>query len=104
MATKIRVYRLYIAGSENAAFKDGEIFSGPGCIYDAARHLIAEGAPPSANLRVLRGDSVVLTGTIEAFALQMWGGAGRDPYSRPWRPSPWTQMPPLLAKWWESRA
>ena len=90
-------------GTERCETSDGVIHSGPGCVYIAARHLIGRGVSPRASLRFVRDGKVVLTGRVEAFALQTWGGNLVDPSPRKWVPDPRYPIPPALQAWWESK-
>lgn len=89
--------------TERCSTPDGVVHTGPGCIGTAARHMIGRGVSPRASMRVLRDGKVVLTGRIEAFARQAWGGQARDPHPRNWTPHPDDVLPPKLQAWWESQ-
>lgn len=79
---------------------DGVRHSGNGCIYDAARHMIAKGTDPKTPLRVYKDKQKILSGSLDAFARLAWKGGNADPFSRLWRPNPLAgPMPPALAAW-----
>jgi hypothetical protein len=90
--------------TERCETSDGELHTGPGGLYKAARHLISTGVSPKARMRVTRDGKVVLSGTVDAFARRTWGGDTRDPDSRPWVPYPGDVLPPALAAWWQGVA
>lgn len=82
---------------------DGVRHRGEGCVYDAARHMIAHGTDPKTPLRVYRDGQKILTGTVHAFARVTWGGSQVDPQTRVWRPNPMAgPLPPALAAWYET--
>lgn len=85
---------------DSCVTSDGVDHYGPSCLNKAARHLIAQGADPMRKMNVMRGDQIVLIGTIHAFALRVWAGSDRDPAFRRWRPMPDETLPPALAAWW----
>jgi hypothetical protein len=100
---KMKIHRVQLRGSEFVYLADGTMFNSPGGLYDAARHLIAEGAHPKDRLEAWRGDMLCLSSTVEGFAVKGWGGKTKDPYPVKWEPSPWTVLPPRLAEWWQGR-
>lgn len=92
-----------IAGKERCETSDGVVHTGPSAIYDAARHLISRGVSPRASLRFVRDGKVCLSGRVEAFASQTWGGNLVDPKSRKWVPDPRYPLAPALQAWWDAR-
>lgn len=86
--------------NERCRTPDGVVHVGPACVGKAARHLIAHGVAPKTRMRTTRDGKTVLSGTVEAFAKQTWGGATRDPLPRVWAPHPDEVMPPKLEAWY----
>lgn len=87
--------------NERCQTPDGVVHVGPACVYKAARHLIAHGVAPKTRMRTIRNGMTCLTGTVDAFARQTWGGSTKDPFHRAWAPHPEETLPPALAAWWE---
>lgn len=95
------VHVITILKGESVLTADGVLHQGGGSVYDAARHLISEGASPGDRVEVWRGTMKCLSGTIQAFASLAWSGPSKDPQTIRWRPHPMAVLPPLLAEWRE---
>lgn len=91
------------AAKEKHETSDGIAHVGPGGACKAARHLISCGQDPARRMVVMRGDQIVLRGTIHDFAIKAWGGSDKDPMLKSWQPSTLDGAEPLapaLARWW----
>ena len=86
---------------ERCRTPDGVVHVGPACVSKAARHLIAHGVAPKTRMRTIRNGQTALSGTVESFAKQTWGGATRDPLPRVWVPYPDEVLPPALKTWYD---